>query len=108
GHADQRCPGADADRSVLGAGRAGRAHPRGRGFEPAARGPAPRRGGSAMSPMSPTSPVLEVRAVFKSFSGVRALDGVSMDLAAGEIHALIGENGAGKSTLIKSVTGVHR
>jgi ribose transport system ATP-binding protein len=52
--------------------------------------------------------VLEVQAVSKAFPGVRALDRVSMDLAEGEIHALIGENGAGKSTLIKIVTGVHQ
>jgi ribose transport system ATP-binding protein len=51
---------------------------------------------------------LVIESVSKSFPGVRALDGVSLDLKAGEIHALMGENGAGKSTLIKIVTGLYR
>src|SRR5918997_3401089 len=55
-----------------------------------------------------TIPAIEVRSVSKQFAGVRALDGVSLQLRRGEVHALVGENGAGKSTLIKLVTGVYR
>jgi ribose transport system ATP-binding protein len=51
---------------------------------------------------------LLVEQASKSFPGVRALSNASLDLADGEIHALMGENGAGKSTLIKIVTGVHK
>ena len=50
---------------------------------------------------------LELRGISKRFGGVLALNGIDMDVAAGEVHCLAGENGSGKSTLIKIISGVQ-
>ena len=52
--------------------------------------------------------LLTMSDIHKAFAGVPALDGASLGVASGEVHALIGQNGAGKSTLIKILTGVYR
>ena len=51
--------------------------------------------------------LLEMRAITKTFPGVKALDNVNLRVEEGEIHALVGENGAGKSTLMKVLSGIH-
>jgi ribose transport system ATP-binding protein len=53
-----------------------------------------------------TNPMLRVQDLSKSFAGLRALSGVSLDVRRGEVHAVVGENGAGKSTLMKILGGI--
>lgn len=57
--------------------------------------------------MNAPEPILRMTGVSKSFPGVVALEGVDLDLMAGEVHILLGENGAGKSTLMKILSGAE-
>ncbi|MET9064977.1 sugar ABC transporter ATP-binding protein [Streptosporangium sandarakinum] len=58
--------------------------------------------------MSAVTPLLQMKGIVKRFPGVRALDGVDLEVLPGEVHCLLGQNGAGKSTLIKVLAGAHR
>jgi simple sugar transport system ATP-binding protein len=55
----------------------------------------------------PAAPALRFVGITKTFGGVKALDHVSFEVQAGEVHCLAGENGCGKTTLIKTITGVY-
>ncbi len=55
---------------------------------------------------TPVTCVVEMRHITKSFSGIRVLDRVDLEVRPGEVHALAGENGAGKSTLMKILAGL--
>lgn len=59
-------------------------------------------------PETRSGPLLQMVGITKAFAGVKALDGVDLEVLPGEVHCLIGQNGAGKSTLIKVMAGVHR
>jgi ribose transport system ATP-binding protein len=61
-----------------------------------------------MTDLTKRETVLTLTDVVKTFPGVRALDGVQLEVRAGEVHCLLGQNGAGKSTLIKVLSGAHR
>lgn len=53
-----------------------------------------------------SQPILQMEGISKSFSGVPALSNVRLEVARGEVHAVMGENGAGKSTLMKILSGI--
>src|SRR5690625_7656378 len=62
----------------------------------------------AMVTADPTPPLLRLTGIVKHFPGAKALDGVDLEVRAGEVHCLLGQNGAGKSTLIKVLAGAHQ
>jgi ribose transport system ATP-binding protein len=51
---------------------------------------------------------LSVTGLVKDFGGIRALNGVNLEVAPGTVHGLVGQNGAGKSTLIKILAGIYQ
>lgn len=59
------------------------------------------------APPSTPSPILSLRGITKTFGAVAALTDVELDVAAGQVVAIVGDNGAGKSTLVKVLSGVH-
>jgi len=62
----------------------------------------------AATTISTRDPVLSLRGISKTFGAVNALTDIDLDVAAGEVVAIVGDNGAGKSTLVKVLAGVHR
>jgi rhamnose transport system ATP-binding protein len=63
---------------------------------------------AALQGASAKAPVLQLTGISKRFNGIVALNGVDLNIRAGEVMALIGENGAGKSTLVKTLTGIYQ
>src|SRR5580698_5622325 len=64
-----------------------------------------RRAEMTASATPPVSSLLSMQSISKAFGGIPALSAASLEVAPGEVHALIGQNGAGKSTMIKILTG---
>ena len=63
---------------------------------------------AATDPLARRDAILEMRDVHKLYGGIRALNGLSLTIAAGEVHCILGPNGAGKSTFFKMLMGTER
>ncbi|WP_409014874.1 sugar ABC transporter ATP-binding protein [Caballeronia sp. LP006] len=61
----------------------------------------------AQAPLKASAPLLRMQGIVKSFPGVKALRGVSLELRTGHVLAIVGENGAGKSSLVKTLSGAY-
>ena len=70
-------------------------------------GKAPETDVAAHTASVPDVPFLRLEGIAKSFGGVQALRGASLEVRSGEVVGLVGDNGAGKSTLVKVIMGVH-
>ena len=75
---------------------------------PPAANPATAHSASSASPIVDAHPVISARGLTKSFGSVRALDGLDLSIARGEVHGFLGPNGAGKSTTIRVLLGLLR
>ena len=64
--------------------------------------------GKAASAATGQAPLVEMRDISVAFGGVKAVDGVTVDVRPGEVMGLVGGNGAGKSTLMRALSGAHR
>jgi ABC-type sugar transport system ATPase subunit len=80
----------------------------GEGDRPASAGRSPGRSPAhgAGTPAANGAPLLRLRRIRKNFGPVQALDGIDLDIPAGQVTALVGDNGAGKTTLIKCIAGI--
>lgn len=59
-------------------------------------------------PITDSSPILSLRNVQKHFGGVKAVDGIDIDVSRGTVHALIGPNGSGKTTTLNVLSGIYK
>jgi ABC-2 type transport system ATP-binding protein len=61
-----------------------------------------------LTPTPKTDPVIEVKAVYKSFNTVQAVNGIDLRIDDGQFTALLGPNGAGKTTLVEMIEGIQK